>query len=148
MATKTLPPTYFLLALVATVLLHFGWPIHRYWEFPRSLIGIAPLAVGIALNVVADRQFKRHQTTVKPFEQSSALVTAFPFSISRNPMYLGVTLMLLGIALLFGSVSALLPVAAFAILMDRRFVRLEERMLAEQFGNEWSDYRAQVRRWL
>jgi protein-S-isoprenylcysteine O-methyltransferase Ste14 len=148
MKKQTLPPTYFLMALVAMVLLHYLWPIHRYWEFPLTLIGVAPLALGIALNVVADREFKRHQTTVKPFEQSSALITAFPFSISRNPMYLGITLMLVGIAVLFGSVSTLLPAAAFAILMDRRFVELEERMLAERFGNEWSAYRASVRRWL
>ena len=145
---RVLPPTYFLLALVATVLLHFLWPVHRYWEIPLTLIGIAPLALGILLNVVADREFKRHQTTVKPFEQSSTLITAFPFSISRNPMYLGITLMLLGIALLFGSVSALLPVPAFAILMDRRFVRVEEQMLAERFGHEWKEYCTRVRRWL
>ncbi len=145
---RVLPPTYFLLALVAMTLLHFLWPIHRYGELPLTLIGIAPLALGISLNVVADRRFKHHQTTVKPFEQSSALITAFPFSISRNPMYLGITLMLLGIALLFGTVSALMPAVAFVILMDRRFVRLEERMLAERFGKEWSQYRAQVRRWL
>lgn len=145
---RVLPPTYFLLALVAMTLLHFLWPIHRYGELPLTLIGIAPLVLGIALNVAADREFKRHQTTVKPFEQSSALITAFPFSISRNPMYLGITLMLLGIALLFGTVSALLPAAAFVILMDRRFVRVEERMLAGKFGHEWKEYCTRVRRWL
>jgi len=148
LVNKTLPPTYFLLALVATVLLHFLWPIRRYWELPWRLIGIAPLVLGIVLNVVADREFKRHQTTVKPFEPSSALITAFPYSMSRNPMYLGLTAMLLGVALLLGSVSALVPAVAFVILMDRRFIRIEERMLAEQFGDEWSAYRARVRRWL
>jgi protein-S-isoprenylcysteine O-methyltransferase Ste14 len=107
-----------------------------------------PLVIGIALNVAADRQFKHHQTTVKPFERSSALVTAFPFSLSRNPMYVGITLMLAGVALLLGTVSPLLPVAAFAILMDIHFVRMEERMLAEAFGSEWDNYRARVRRWL
>jgi len=146
--SKVLPPTYFLLALVVTALLHFLWPIHRYLEPPVSLIGLAPLAAGVALNVLADREFKRHQTTVKPFERSSALITAFPFSISRNPMYLGLTAILLGIAVLLGSVSALLPVVAFAILMDRRFVRVEERMLAERFGEEWARYQGRVRRWL
>ncbi len=145
---KTLPPTYFLLALVAAALFHFLWPIHRYLEPPVNLIGLAPLAGGVAFNVFADREFKRHQTTVKPFERSTALITAFPFSISRNPMYLGLTAMLLGIAVLLGSVSALLPVVAFAILMDRRFVRVEERMLAERFGEEWACYQGRVRRWL
>jgi protein-S-isoprenylcysteine O-methyltransferase Ste14 len=85
---------------------------------------------------------------VKPFEKSSALVTAFPFSFSRNPMYLGITSMLLGVALLFGTVSPLLPVAAFAILMDVYFIRVEERMLVDSFSDEWTRYSAQVRRWL
>jgi len=148
MLSKTLPPTYFLLALVAMPALHLVWPLLRYWEFPINLIGLVPLACGIVLNVVADRQFKHHQTTVKPFEKSSALVTAFPFSFSRNPMYLGITLMLLGVALHFGTVSPLVPVAAFAILMDLYFIRVEERMLADSFSHDWEKYRSLVRRWL
>jgi protein-S-isoprenylcysteine O-methyltransferase Ste14 len=88
---KVLPPVYFLLALVAMAGLHFLWPVARYLSLPGSLIGLLPLVIGIGLNLAADRQFKRHQTTVKPFERSSALVTAFPFSLSRNPMYVGIT---------------------------------------------------------
>ena len=63
-------------------------------------------------------------------------------------MYLGITFMLLGIALLFGTVSPLVPAVAFALLMDLRFIRVEERMLAVSFRHEWEQYRAQVRRWL
>jgi protein-S-isoprenylcysteine O-methyltransferase Ste14 len=146
--SKVLPPVYFLVALAVMAILHFFWPVTRYLSLPGNLIGLLPLVIGIALNVAADRQFKHHQTTVKPFERSSALVTAFPFSLSRNPMYVGITLMLAGVALLLGTVSPLLPVAAFAILMDIHFVRMEERMLAEAFGSEWDNYRARVRRWL
>ena len=145
---RALPPTYFLLALIAMALLHLLWPVRRYAGFPFNMVGLVALVFGVFLNVVADRQFKRHRTTVKPFEQSAALVTGFPFSITRNPMYLGVTLMLLGIALLFGTVSPLLPVVTFAVLMDMRFIRTEEQMLAESFGSEWEQYRARVRRWL
>jgi protein-S-isoprenylcysteine O-methyltransferase Ste14 len=148
MMKKALPPTYFLLALVAMPVLHFVWPLRPYWDFPVNLAGLVPLVCGIVLNVLADRQFKNHQTTVKPFEKSSALITGFPFSFSRNPMYLGMTLMLLGFALLLGTVSPLVPVAAFAILMDVHFIRVEERMLADSFSHEWEQYRAQVRRWL
>jgi protein-S-isoprenylcysteine O-methyltransferase Ste14 len=146
--SKILPPVYFLLALLAMAGLHFLWPVARYLSLPVSLIGLLPLSIGIALNVAADRQFKRHQTTVKPFERSSALVTAFPFSLSRNPMYLGISLMLAGVALLLGTVSPLLPAVAFPVFIDIRFVRMEERMLAEAFGSEWERYRARVRRWL
>ena len=123
---RVLPPIWFLAALVAMPALHFLWPMGRYLDFPVNLLGLVPLALGIGLNVVADNQFKKHQTTVKPFQVSSALVTAFPFSFSRNPMYLGVTSMLVGAALFFGTWSSLLPVAAFAadahalVILDSR----------------------------
>ena len=63
-------------------------------------------------------------------------------------MYLGMSLTLLGFALFFGTLSPLVPAAAFAILMDLHFIRVEERMLAASFNHEWEQYRAQVRRWL
>jgi len=128
--------------------LHLAVPVHRYWSFPLALAGAVPLVLGILLNVTADRQFKRHETTVKPFQQSSALVTAFPFSISRNPMYLGMSLLLLGVALLMGTVAALIPVVIFPYVMDRLFIRVEEKMLAETFGREWEEYQSRVRRWV
>lgn len=63
-------------------------------------------------------------------------------------MYLGLTLLLVGVALFLGSVSALVPVAIFSYLMDRVFIRVEERMLAETFGFEWETYCSKVRRWI
>jgi protein-S-isoprenylcysteine O-methyltransferase Ste14 len=131
---KALPPTYLLLALAVMAALHLALPV--------------PLALGVLLNLMADRQFKTHETTVKPFQRSSALVTGFPFSISRNPMYLGMALLLLGVALLLGTVTALVPVVIFPFVVDRVFIRVEERMLAETFGREWEEYRARVRRWI
>ncbi|MDH4044265.1 MAG: hypothetical protein OEY20_15245 [Gemmatimonadota bacterium] len=145
---RVLPPTYFLFALVGMALLHVLWPLGRYLQFPLTLLGLAPLGLGILLNVVADRAFHRHLTTVKPFERSSALVTDFPFSVTRNPMYLGMTLLLLGVALLLGTASPLVLVVVFPMVIDARFVRVEERMLADAFGAEWQQYRARVRRWL
>jgi protein-S-isoprenylcysteine O-methyltransferase Ste14 len=143
-----LPPTYFLLALVVMTGLHLVWPIHRYWELPISLAGLAPLTLGVFLNVAADQQLKRHQTTVKPFEEPAALITTFPFSATRSPMYLGMTLMLVGVALLFGTVSPLVPAAVFAFLMEFRFIRAEEATLARVFGREWNEYCDRTRRWL
>ena len=145
---KALPPTYVLLALTVMVALHLLVPIYRYWSFPLTLTGVVPLALGILLNVTADRQFKMQKTTVKPFERSSVLVTAFPFSISRNPMYLGLSLLLLGVALLLGTVAALLPVVVLPYVIDRIFIRIEEKMLDETFGREWGEYRSRVRRWI
>ena len=148
MKRKILPPIYFLGSLVAMGVLHFVVPLYRFWTFPAALFGALPLALGVFLNVMADRQFQRNNTTVKPFERSSALVTSFPFSISRNPMYVGVTLMLFGVAMLLGTATSFVPALAFPVLMDRLFVRAEEAMLAEAFGAEWGEYRASVRRWI
>ena len=148
MKGKILPPVYFLLALVAMAGLHTLWPVARYISFPANINGLVPFGAGVVLNIAADRQFKRYQTTLKPFQRSSALVTAFPFSLSRNPMYVGLTLWLVGLALLLGTVTPWVPAVAFPILMDLRFVRVEERMLAETFGSEWESYRARVRRWI
>jgi len=63
-------------------------------------------------------------------------------------MYLGFVLLLLGSALLLGSVSPLIVVVAFPVVMQWLYIRREEAMLREQFGGEWADYRARVRRWL
>lgn len=145
---KPLPPTYFLAALVLAVVLHFVLPVYRFWSLPLSLLGVMPLALGIVLNLIADGHFKRGETTVNPFEQPAALITAFPFSISRNPMYLGMVLMLLGVGLLLGSVTALLPTLLFPFVMNLAFIQEEERMMAATFGAGWDDYRAKVRRWI
>ncbi len=143
-----LPPVFFLMALIATVLV---WLLLPEWRVAsgvvRGLGGVLLLA-GVAINVVADRAFMRHGTTVKPFEESSALVTAGVFGWTRNPMYVGVVLMLAGVSLLLGSLVALVPALLLAIFLDRRFIRVEEEMLAEKFGDAWQTYRGRTRRWL
>ena len=71
---------------MAQVILRFLLPGCRVVPFPWNLLGAAPLALGLAVEVIADRAFKRHNTTVKPSETSSSLVTGGMFAISRNPM--------------------------------------------------------------
>ncbi len=83
---KILPPTYFYGAIASEIALHFLLPVQQLLAFPWRLIGLIPLVIGIALNLLADKQFSRGNTTVKPFEESSVLVTTGVFRISRNPM--------------------------------------------------------------
>lgn len=144
---RILPPTYLLLALLTMAVLHFLLPLRQVATFPWSLTGIAPLLCGLSLNLEADRRFKQHKTTVKPYESSTSLVTVGVYRISRHPMYLGFVLILFGVAILLGSLSALSVVFAFAVLMEYVFVRMEERMMATTFGDEWLAYKAKVRRW-
>jgi protein-S-isoprenylcysteine O-methyltransferase Ste14 len=143
-----MPPTWLLLALVATGILHFGLPLARIVPRPWHLTGLLPLLGGAVLNLIADRDFRRAATMVKPFEQSNVLLTQGVFRFSRNPMYLGSILILVGAALLLGSLSPWLAIPPFAWILSRFYVRQEEAMLAAAFGERWQAYRAATRRWL
>jgi protein-S-isoprenylcysteine O-methyltransferase Ste14 len=145
---RVLPPTYLLVAIVAAIALHFLLPMAKVIPTPWNLVGLIPLGCGIALNLIADRAFNQAQTTVKPFEESTVLVTDGAFGISRNPMYLGYVLILLGLAVMLRSVGPYIVIPVFAVLMDRVFIRVEEHMLEERFGETWSEYRRRVRRWI
>ena len=146
--TTILPPIYFLAAIALTIALHFLFPVATFIPFPWRFAGLLPIAAGIALNLAADRQFKRRNTTVKPFQKSSALVTDGAFRWSRNPMYLGMVLVVAGIAIIEGSVTPWIVVAALAVLLERLFILREEQMLQETFGAVFQQYKKRVRRWL
>ena len=147
-STKIMPPTWMLIALVAMLIFHFMLPIAKIVPTLWNLVGLFFLVSGITLNLIADRAFQRIGTTVKPYQESSSLVTGGVFQISRNPMYLGMVLILIGIAVLLRSLSPLLVVIPFAILIDQIYIRVEEQMLTEKFGAKWQAYKAKTRRWL
>jgi protein-S-isoprenylcysteine O-methyltransferase Ste14 len=100
------------------------------------------------LNLIADRAFQRAGTTIKPYQESSNLVTSGVFQVSRNPMYLGMVLILIGVAVLLRSLSPLLVVIPFAVLIDQIYIRVEEKMLTEKFGTRWEAYKTKTGRWL
>ena len=145
---RLLPPVYFLFAIILMVLLHFFLPVVQWHWWPWNLIGVAPMLIGVALNIVADSQFKQHKTTVKPFQPSSALVTGGIFHVSRNPMYLGMICILSGLGLWLASLTPLVVIPLFAWWLTVKFIIPEEHGLAEQFGQAYSAYRTRVRRWL
>jgi len=137
-----------LISLAAMLVLHFLLPLGTLIPMPSTLLGLVPLVCGIAVNLAADRAFHEAGTTVKPFEVSSVLVTGGVYRISRNPMYLGFALLLIGVALLLGRVTPWAIVPAFILLVDRCYIAVEERMLETRFGMAWKKYAAQVRRWI
>jgi protein-S-isoprenylcysteine O-methyltransferase Ste14 len=149
MRTSNLMPTHYLLvAILLMIAFHFLLPLANLIPIPWMAIGLLPLASGIVINLIADKAFHLANTTVKPFQESTSLITDGVFRYSRNPMYLGFLLILIGIAILFGSLSPWIIVPIFAILMDKGFIRPEEHMLEARFGQSWREYKARVRRWL
>ncbi|MEO5664341.1 MAG: isoprenylcysteine carboxylmethyltransferase family protein [Nocardioides sp.] len=119
-------------------------------SFPRALVATATAGASIGLAAASVRQFRRHGTTVEPFEPSRAvvLVTTGVNAISRNPMYVGMAGLLVANAMRLGSSAALLPVAAFTVIIDRVQIAAEEPALLANFGAEYEAYRVSVPRWL
>jgi protein-S-isoprenylcysteine O-methyltransferase Ste14 len=143
-----LPPTYFFIAIVAMASIHWLVPLGRFLSWPWRWIGVLPILLGLAVATVAERQFKRAGTAVKPFEPSSALVTGGVFRLSRNPMYLGLVLVLFGLGIALGSAIPFVVVPVFVWSITVRFIGPEEKLMTEQFGDDYEAYKSKVRRWL
>ena len=116
----------------------------------RAVVASGTAAASAGLAATAARQFVRRGTTLEPFDpsQASVLVTTGPNAITRNPMYVGLTGLLVANAVRRGSWAALLPVAGFVLVMDRLQIAREERALLAGFGADYEAYRTAVPRWL
>jgi protein-S-isoprenylcysteine O-methyltransferase Ste14 len=145
---KVLPPTYFYLSILTMVTLHFLFPILKIVPSPWNAIGVIFLVAGIVLALMGDGIFHRVGTTIKPYEESTSLITESVFRLSRNPMYLGFTFLLAGTAFLLGSLTPFLVIPFFIVLIDKLFITTEEKMLTAKFGQEYLGYKGRVRRWI
>lgn len=143
-----IPPVILLGFIAAQVLLHYYLPVLRIVPPPWHLSGIALIGAGIGIILVPAGAFSRAGTTIKPFEESSSLVVRGPYRYTRNPMYVGMVVILIGVAVLTGSLSPFAMPVLFVPVLNARVVRHEEAMLEERFGVEYRAYREKVRRWL
>lgn len=142
------PPFYFKVALLIMVAVHFLFPIYILFYGIWKIIGIIPLILGIVLNLIADKKFKVNHTTVKPGQESKVLITDGVFNYTRNPMYLGMVLILISFILFLGSVTSFLIIPFFVYIINKRFIYLEEKMLEIKFGEEWLNYKEKVHKWI
>ncbi|WP_026481129.1 isoprenylcysteine carboxylmethyltransferase family protein [Ahrensia sp. 13_GOM-1096m] len=123
-------------------------PILNFYS-PNWLVALEVLA-GVAFLLPAVFSFIRHKTTVNPQSpnDASTLVIDGIFGISRNPMYVGMLLLVLAFVLWLGALSSFIAVAIFYTSIDRFQIRDEERSLREKFGEAFDEYAARVPRWL
>lgn len=143
-----LPPVYFFFFLAAMSLLHFYLPVREIipppWHYSGLLI-YPPAGLLIAWALFT---FKRKKTTYEPFHDPSAFVVMGPYRYTRNPMYLGLFLVLIGSAVLMGDLTPFLLLPFFPPLITRLFIRWEEEKLEETFGEKFLEFKKRVRRWL
>ena len=146
------PPVIPVGGLVLGLILEHFFPVAAKVDWPppvwRGFVGIALLLVGIAFMVSARVTLKKAGTNVHPGSPALHLVESGPFRRSRNPMYLGGNLVLVGLSLVFRLywIPVLMPV--LIMICHYGVILREEAYLERRFGQVYIDYKARVRRWL
>jgi len=145
------PPILYLAAIAAAIILGqtvpspwFGSPLADILFAAGWLLGLA----GLFLDIAALRALRLAKTTILPTRASAHLVTQGPYSFSRNPIYLGNTMIVIGIGLITGNAWFLLFALLAAFATQKLAIEPEERHLAQHFGKRYRDYQKKTRRWL
>jgi protein-S-isoprenylcysteine O-methyltransferase Ste14 len=145
---KFLPPVWFFLSIILMVGLHLWLPVKQLFFSPITYLGIGAILGGIVMALTCTYLFRQKNTTIKPFQESSYLVREGLFNYSRNPIYLGMIITLLGVWIFEGSLTPLFVIPVFIWLIQEVFIKQEEKMLEDKFGGEYKEYKATVRRWV
>lgn len=144
------PPVVAAITAVAMRLLAILTPTLTASWTGNLLTAALPALLGIVLGVAGIKAFVRAETTADPRRpyQTSTLVTSGVYRYTRNPMYLGLFLILASWALYLGNLLSGLFLVVFVGYMTRYQIIPEERLLQEKFGDKFKTYRAAVRRWV
>lgn len=142
------PPFIFLFSIL------IGLGINRFWPMsivPSTLampLGLASIAVATIIVTLGFRELHQYKTTVRPNEPSSAIVKTGPYRFTRNPLYVSLSALQLGIGLWTNILWVVLMLIPVLIVMTTQVIAREEAYLERAFGEEYSSYKASVRRWI
>ena len=143
-----LPPLIYGAALVIGLVLHVMYPIAFLPQQVTVWVGVPLIVVSSVIVGSALRALARANTAFYVRRPTTAIVTDGAFRYSRNPMYVSLTLLYLGIALLVNTLWLVLLLVPLMIVIQRGVVAREERYLERKFGDEYLRYKRQVRRWV
>ncbi|MEZ2330590.1 isoprenylcysteine carboxylmethyltransferase family protein [Mesorhizobium sp. RCC_202] len=145
------PPVIYIVAIALSVALGIFYPLPWIGDLLGDLlfgVGLVALFGVVMLWITAIRAMMRAKTTLDPNAEPEHLVTSGPFGITRNPMYLANTLLLIGVALITGIAWFLLFAFLAAFATQKLAIEKEEKMLTAKFGKKYRDYAKRVRRWI
>ena len=148
MNTKIPPP---IVTLTFGLIIYFSKSFSPVYSFENSnMISVIFLLFGLGIFSAAVQSFKKHKTTINPLspDKASSLVNSGIFSYSRNPMYLGMLLILLSVSFKFNISGGLFISFLFKIYITRFQIIPEEKAMAKLFGEEFITYKNQTRRWI
>ena len=147
---KVPPPVVALIVAAGMWIMSSFTPVIELSRPVRVLVALGIAGLAGCIDLAGFMAFRRARTSVNPMkpDRASSLVTAGIYGITRNPMYLGLLLLLVAWAVFLAAPWALLGPPAFAAYMTRFQIKPEERVLASRFGETYERYRGKVRRWL
>jgi|TARA_Y100000389_G_scaffold124294_1_gene121660 protein-S-isoprenylcysteine O-methyltransferase Ste14 len=146
--TKIPPP---IVTATFGLIIYFSKSFSPVYSFENSnMISVIFLLFGLGIFSAAVQSFKKHKTTINPLspDKASSLVNSGIFSYSRNPMYLGMLLILLSVSFKFNISGGLFISFLFKIYITRFQIIPEEKAMAKLFGEEFITYKNQTRRWI
>ena len=123
---------------------------NQFFSYSNNIISLFLLILGLLVFLSAVKSFRIQKTTVNPLEpkQASSLVTSGVFKFSRNPMYLGMLIILLSLSFKFNLIGGMTISLFFYIFITKFQIIPEEAAMNELFGNEFIDYSKKTRRWI
>ena len=123
---------------------------NQFYNYNNNTISLFLLILGLLVFISAVKSFRKHKTTVNPLEprKASSLVTTGIFKFSRNPMYLGMLIILLSISFRFNLIGGIIISLFFYFFITKFQIIPEEVAMNELFGNEFVDYEKKTRRWI
>jgi protein-S-isoprenylcysteine O-methyltransferase Ste14 len=142
------PPLLYALVFIGGVLLQRVWPVQVLPPSVGRAVGIAGIASGVMLSIWSIRTFWRAGTSVVPVRPSTTVVTGGPFRFTRNPMYVALALLYLGVTFWLNMLWPLLLFPVLLFLVQTYVIAREERYLERKFGEEYVQYKSRVRRWM
>jgi protein-S-isoprenylcysteine O-methyltransferase Ste14 len=145
---KLLPPFLLLISISVMTALHFVVPYQSVIYPPFNYLGIALIISGLIITIKVGRTFSKVGTEINTFKKPRQLVTSGLFQYSRNPIYVGYVISLIGVNIILGSLTPIIVVLLFIFITDYWYIPFEERNMQNQFGQAYEDYKKKVRRWM
>ncbi len=142
-----IPPVFLVIGFTLIVLFYYFVPLLNVIPYPYNLGGLFIAFPGFACMGITSLLFKKHRTTLM-IAKSSCMITEGIFGKTRNPMYVGMFMSLLGFALCSMNLLALAIPFVFIALIKIMFIPVEEKLMLKTFGQDYINYQNKVRRWI
>lgn len=142
------PPLIFLSGLLIGGFANWLFPVNFLPKNLAATAGIVLTIAGLTIILMAVLQMRRTKTNVEPWKPTTAILDTGLYALSRNPIYLGMVLVYLGVSCLFGLIWFLPPLAAVLLTIHFGVILREEKYLTRKFGDEYLSYKNRVRCWI